>query len=240
VDLGDSSMRAGGEIGSNPAGIDCVADYACLGFFSWQHAFAAGTVTLTATPRDGWGFAGWSGDGCSGTGTCQVQMSGGVSDDQQVTAKFVIGPATLIVRKAGSGAGTVTSSPAGIECGADCTHVFADGPTVTLTAQPSRHSRFKGWSGSGCGGRGVCTVPMNATRLVTATFQRFCVVPRVKGLTLRAARERIRRAHCRAGTIKRSYSSIDKGHVVSQRPGANRRIRSGAKVNLVVSKGRRP
>ena len=32
-------------------------------------------VTLTATPASGSTFAGWSGGGCSGTGTCTVTLS---------------------------------------------------------------------------------------------------------------------------------------------------------------------
>ena len=41
-------------------------------------------VTLIATPN-GFGFSGWSGGGCSGTGPCAVTMS----SDQAVTAMFV-------------------------------------------------------------------------------------------------------------------------------------------------------
>jgi len=43
-----------------------------------------GTVTLTASPASGSTFAGWSGAGCSGTGTCTVTMNAA----QAVTAAF--------------------------------------------------------------------------------------------------------------------------------------------------------
>jgi hypothetical protein len=41
-------------------------------------------VRLTATPEEGSAFSGWSGGGCSGTGTCTVTMS----SDQAVSATF--------------------------------------------------------------------------------------------------------------------------------------------------------
>ncbi|WP_297561901.1 fibronectin type III domain-containing protein [Meiothermus sp.] len=76
----------------------------------------------------------------------------------------------LTVNKNGTGSGTVTSSPAGINCGATCTASFAQGTTVTLTAAPASGSVFAGWSGGGCGGTGTCTVTMSAAQSVTATF----------------------------------------------------------------------
>jgi uncharacterized delta-60 repeat protein len=244
VVFGDYSMSLGGEISSSPDGIDCTVDalFCGLPVYDWRHAFAAGPVTLTATPNAGWYFAGWSGDGCSGTGTCVVHMSGAVSDDQQVTPDFELDPAKLVVKKTGSGTGSVTSSPAGIDCGSACMHSFANRTWVNLTAHPSGHSRFSGWSGGVCNGSRArtCRVLMFEDRVATAHFQGFCIVPSVKGQTLRAARGHIRKAHCGIGAISRRYSKVTRGRVVSQRPRAKRRIRSGAKVDLVVSKGRRP
>ena len=40
------------------------------------------------------------------------------------------------VNLAGGGSGTVTSSPAGINCGASCNALFLENTTVTLTAAP--------------------------------------------------------------------------------------------------------
>ena len=80
---------------------------------------------------------------------------------------------TLTVTKAGMGSGRVTSSPAGIDCGATCTATFASGTAVTLTAVPVAGSLFAGWSGSGCGGTHSCTVTVNAAASVTATFHAY-------------------------------------------------------------------
>ena len=77
---------------------------------------------------------------------------------------------TLTVSKSGSGSGTVTSSPAGVDCGAGCVGSFATGSSVTLTATAAAGSVFAGWSGGGCSGTGTCHVTMNSDETVTATF----------------------------------------------------------------------
>jgi hypothetical protein len=54
---------------------------------------------------------------------------------------------TLTVSTIGFGSGKVTSSPAGIDCGATCTALFTPGQVVALTATPATGSVFAGWSG---------------------------------------------------------------------------------------------
>ena len=75
----------------------------------------------------------------------------------------------LTVNVAGTGSGTVTSTPAGISCPGTCSATFAGGTSVTLTASAAAGSTFAGWSGA-CTGTGSCTVKMNAAQSVTATF----------------------------------------------------------------------
>ena len=82
---------------------------------------------------------------------------------------FTVGN-VLSVGKAGTGQGTVTSSPAGVNCGPDCNAPFPGGDTVTLTAVAAAGSTFGGWTGEGCTGTGTCTVTVTGARLVTATF----------------------------------------------------------------------
>ena len=76
---------------------------------------------------------------------------------------------TLTVTRSGAGAGTVTSVPAGVDCGSACTFSFASGALVALTATPAAGSTFGGWSGA-CSGTGSCSVTMSAATAVTATF----------------------------------------------------------------------
>ena len=54
-----------------------------------------------------------------------------------------------------SGPGTVTSSPAGIDCPGSCTAMFPR--AVTLTATPYEGAIFRGWTGA-CSGAAPCTV----------------------------------------------------------------------------------
>jgi uncharacterized delta-60 repeat protein len=69
---------------------------------------------------------------------------------------------------------------------------------------------------------------------------RFCVVPNVRGKMLGAARSSLTKALCRVGTIKRRYSAaLGRGRVISQRPAPRARMAELAKVDLVVSRGRR-
>jgi hypothetical protein len=63
--------------------------------------------------------------------------------------------------------GTVTSDPAGIFCGDDCTNNYFEGTHVTLTAHPGVKSYFVGWSGD-CDANGQVT--MDADKICTATF----------------------------------------------------------------------
>ena len=76
---------------------------------------------------------------------------------------------SLTVVRAGMGSGTVSSTPAGISCGTDCSEPYPNGTAVTLTATPAAGAVFGGWSG-GCTGTGSCTVTMTVARTVNATF----------------------------------------------------------------------
>jgi hypothetical protein len=77
---------------------------------------------------------------------------------------------TLTVEKTGSGSGTVSSSPAGISCGATCVLTIDYYTSITLTAVPAADSIFTGWSGA-CAGTGTCTVLLESDQTVSANFE---------------------------------------------------------------------
>ena len=157
-------VRAGlgsGSVTSSPAGITCGTT--CSANFP-----SGGSIVLTATPAAGSVFGGWSGGGCSGTGTCAVAPTSATT----ITATF--GSSTtfaLTATVSGGGTGTVTSAPAGLTCSTVCTATFTSGTSVTLTATAGAGSVFAGWSGA-CSGSGTCTVVLDQARAVTARFSR--------------------------------------------------------------------
>ena len=77
----------------------------------------------------------------------------------------------LTVTIAGSGSGTVTSSPTGITCStASCSKNYTLNTSVTLTATPASGQLFAGWSGA-CSGTGACVISMSGDKTVTASFE---------------------------------------------------------------------
>ena len=123
-------------------------------------------VTLTAVAAPGHTFVGWSGAGCGGTGLCRVTLSGNVT----IAARFTA--FTVRIQKVGTGAGVVTSAPAGIVCGDDCSETYTRGTRLTLTPVPDPGSTFVGWSGAGCSGTKPCTLTVNGNAVVSGRFAR--------------------------------------------------------------------
>ena len=215
-----------GTVTSSPDGISCGS--------TCSHTYPTGTtVVLTATPAAGSMFVGWSG-ACTGTGTCTVAMT----LPRSAVATFATPSQTLSVAKKGKGSGTVTSNPAGISCGSTCSHSYTYGTSVILKAKSGRRSSFTGWSGACTGKKAACTLSMTSPRSVKASFVKGCVVPRLKGKSLKAARRSIRAHGCRLGKVKHAFSlKVKKGHVISQSPKPKRVRKHGARVNLIVSRG---
>jgi len=182
-----------GTVSSAPAGITC-------GSICSSNYTSGSSLTLNASAAAGSTFTGWTGGGCSGTGSCSVTLSAATT----VTANFdqtttstptppppttsgtTTGttqapppppPVTLTVSKVGTGSGTVTSTPAGIACGTTCTKNYANGLSLTLNAAPSAGSTFTGWAGGGCSGTGTCSVSLTSSTTVTAN------APAITGIT---------------------------------------------------------
>lgn len=179
-----------GTVSSAPAGIDCGSD--CT------QGYDHGTlVTLTATESANSDFTGWT--GCtSATNECTVTMDAA----RNVTATFTLESRTLNVSTAGAGNGSLSSSPAGIDCGSDCTHDYPHGTSVTLTATPDDNSGLSSWSGCDSTSGLTCTVSMTGAESVTATFS-----DTQRNLTVRA--HRVANDSAAAGSVTSDAGGLD-------------------------------
>ncbi len=91
------------------------------------------------------------------------------SQSQTGNATSTIPKYTLTVLKSGSSTGSITSEPAGIICGADCSEEYSAGTSIVLNAVATSSSSFVGWSGP-CSWTGTCTVALSTNTLVMAQF----------------------------------------------------------------------
>lgn len=123
-------------------------------------------VTLIALPEPGAVFNAWSG-ACTGSAATLVHA---VIGAQSCTATFALEPRTTLAVRV-EGAGSVSSVPAGIACGAACTITLPVSTRVTLTAAPAAGQRFAGWAGDCSGSAPSTDVLLAAARLCTARFE---------------------------------------------------------------------
>ncbi len=148
------NINGQGSVTSDIAGIDCGDD--C------SEDYAENTeVVLTANPAEGYQFDGFTGEGCD-SGTIMMNQA------RSCTASFSeVVPNVFLLTVNVTGEGTVTSEPAGIDCGEDCSESHDMGTEVTLTASSSEGFQFDGFSEEDCT-TGIFT--MNKDTTCTANF----------------------------------------------------------------------
>jgi hypothetical protein len=182
----------------------------------------------------------------TGAGSCTVTASqagnANINAATEVAQSFSIGKATQTITFAAlpnktfgapdftvhatASSGLTVFFAASGSCSVNGTIVHLKSPgTCTLTASQSGNADY------------------NAANSVVRTFKVLrsrCSVPSVVGKKLAAAKTTIRRKHCRTGKVGYAYSTkVVKGRVVSQSRRAGRVLAPGAKINIVVSRGRR-
>ena len=132
-------------------------------------------VTLTANPDTDYEVDSWGGD-CATAGaatTCGLTMSAARS----VSVTFKSAIKTLTVSPTPSD-GSVRSSPGSISCGYSsngiCSHSYATGTGVSLSATAATNYNLGAWGGacSDAGRSSSCSLTMNADQTVSATFVR--------------------------------------------------------------------
>jgi hypothetical protein len=114
---------------------------------------------------------------CGGDGGCDLPIDGELGNyigAQMVALNLapIVPPSQvdLTVSKAGSGSGSVASTPAGIDCGAACTAPFDQDSTVTLAETADLDSFFGGWGDACTGTDATADVTLAAAATCSATF----------------------------------------------------------------------
>jgi len=150
-----AQAHGAGAIASSDGGINCGAS--CI------HKYPKGTtVTLTAAAGSGAAFSRWLGPCAAQANPCTVA----VTHYTAVAADFA-SPVTVAL----TGGGSVTSTPAGINCpSVSCSASFPARTQITLTANANSGNVFNGWGGACSGLANTCTLAINAAKSVTAQF----------------------------------------------------------------------
>jgi PASTA domain len=151
-------------------------------------------------------------------------------------------PATIFVNMKGAADGDTATGQGAIVYDRSATQVlfnyvgtgdsqFTLHQTAKVPAGGSTRFRFAYVQGFKAAG--VKALATAATHVYTG-----CVVPKLTGVTLRKAKSSLKARGCSLGKVKFAFSSqVPKGHVISQKPKAGKKLPYGSKVSVVVSKG---
>ncbi len=159
--------NGGGEVSLPEFDLVCQSPDACLWPLPRNETFSFQPSADTGSTFIAWG------DSCSGDTTCDVNMNG----FRFLSADFslVQNPVTLTVGKFGSApniGATVTSSPAGINCGPTCVAQFIEGDVLELTAVPDANTSIGAWTGcDSISADGlICTATLNSNTTINVFY----------------------------------------------------------------------
>jgi hypothetical protein len=219
--------------GAGTGTVECKVDSGAFG--SCEGPIGEGSkVEIKATADSHSTFAGFSaGSGSAAGCSASPCVISSLEADDALTANFALKSYQLAITPAGTGTGSVSCN------GAPCAPSYPFGAKVALSASAAAGSTFAGFSGAGCSGTS-CTLTIEADTAVTATFDANpppdCVVPKLVGKSLAAAKAALRAAHCALGKVTKPRARKGKrlGALVvkSSQPAAGRVLAENSKVNL--------
>ena len=136
-------VTGNGKIISNPQGINCPTDCS-------EEVVVNRNFDLTAIADAGSTFLRWE-EACASRGS-NVDCTIRVDQNRTVTAIFEKATVHLNISKSGTASAinsaTITSLPAGINCGSDCSNEYDNGANVSLTCSPDAGYECTNWVGA--------------------------------------------------------------------------------------------
>ena len=211
-------------------------------------AIAAGSYHSLALTKDGHVLA-WGCRGDKNWGQCTVPAAA----RSGVTAIAAGGAQSLAITRNGRvlawGCGGFDDGQCSVP-GAAYDGVKAIAAGIAHSLALKKDGRVLAW-GCDIGDLGQCTVPAEATTGVTAISAGAddslalrplpCTVPTVVDKKIGSAKLAIAQGHCVTGKVRHAYSrKRKKGIVISQSRRPGQVLPADAKIDLVVSRGRRP
>jgi hypothetical protein len=167
----------------------------------------------------------------NGTGSGEIELSAEVQPTPVVTG---------LSTNFGSIAGATTVTITGTDLGGASAVKFGDAPAASYTVDSDTQITAVSPSSATPG-----VVPISVTTVAgtsagntrTNGFSyRACVPPKLKGMGLREAKSRLRRAECKVGTVKKlGEATVKNGKVVSQNPPPGKILTPGSKVNFKLA-----
>lgn len=151
-----TKVSTGGSITVNA--FKCESDKSCMFDFKLDD-----TVSMTATPEDGYSFIGWGGACANSEASCDITVTTATSID----AMFTMDKIKLSVNA--SEGGTIAVKDSDVTCSRACEFDYDKGSKITLVSSPNDGYAFQGWHGA-CSGLSECTVTLTEAQSVTSAF----------------------------------------------------------------------
>ncbi len=130
-------------------------------------SFEAGSdITITATPKDGFQFTGWTGGASGDTNPLTVK----VSEDANITATFAVIKYTLKVNVIGNGK-VIQKTTKSSRATGTTTDEYSTGDVVQLSAAADDGWLFYTWSGASTDTIDQIDVTIDESKTITATFE---------------------------------------------------------------------
>jgi hypothetical protein len=159
-----------------------------------------------------------------GAVTVKAKTNDGTDDSVEATLPVTVDPAAATPTPTPTDTATPTATATGT---ATATATATGTATATSTATPTATAC------AGCGGTPTPTATVRPTATPTGTATPTCVVPNVKGKSLRKAKRAIKKAGCKVGKVKKPKKSKRKKLVVKKQvPGKGALVAAGTPVNL--------